>query len=454
MPYYREEYVNRSVPVFNSFNGGVTNSGTAVLDSTRLTTFRSRPRKAAYTSVELSAQSVDPYAYFLDSTSRRKYSARLKERSLLAQGGPDRGHAFELVRHIEAGPHFSPTKTALGGINPSHQDQSRIYPAVSGRLDSVHTGTPFSVAPYKETGLDAFAQLAYNRVAPTAVVFDAASFLGELREGLPRLIPDFAALRSKADFFRSLGNGYLSAEFGWKPFIRDIQNAGRALLSATELLEQQGKRVHRRYELPETNQVDASVFVGTAFVWYGNSQGLLANNYNGETSWGGGTTTDMAVAADYRKTRSSRRWFEGEFSSFFPLGFNADDFRQRLGALINFNITPSVFWELAPWSWLVDWSLHIGDTIRANEKNANDLLVMHYGYAMEETVYSTDLSWRATGSPHSRYTGVPSSAGYSAWTTYKRRIRANPYGFRVGGLGALTGNQAAILGSLGLTKAR
>jgi hypothetical protein len=123
--------------------------------------------------------------------------------------------------------------------------------------------------------------------------------------------------------------------------------------------------------------------------------------------------------------------------------------------LLNPKITPSTLWELAPWSWLVDWNLRIGDTIRANELNANDLLIMHYGYAMEHTVYTTNMSWRATGpltGTNPSFSGVPTRGGYFATTEYKRRIRANPYGFRTGGTGNLTGGQTAILGALGLTK--
>jgi hypothetical protein len=138
-----------------------------------------------------------------------------------------------------------------------------------------------------------------------------------------------------------------------------------------------------------------------------------------------------------------------------PLGFDPSDYFQKLQLLIDPKITPSTLWELAPWSWLVDWNLRIGDTIRANEINANDRLVMHYGYAMEHSVYSTKVDWRKTSDVNGgilTVSGNPSFGIHHAQTEYKRRIRANPYGFRVGGVGSLTGGQTAILGALGLTK--
>jgi hypothetical protein len=453
VPYYREQYTNRFHPVYTGVNGVAGNTGSIALESAELMSFRTRLRSDAKVSTLVSDLAADPYAYFLDSTSRRKYSDRLRERNLQPQGDPDRGHPFELKRHTLTGKLHDITRVAGTPATTYNYFGSLVYPVPSGTaLNSVHEGTLRAFAPYKETGLDAFAQQAYARTAPTSVVFDAAQFLGELREGLPRLVPSL--LRGGSGFFKNAGSDYLNIEFGWKPFIQDIQNAGKALLGATNLLAQQGKRVHRTYSLPETLQADSLSSTGNVTVTVCNPRGFAA----GDNSLGPGftaqTSATLASAYDYAKTRSSRRWFEGEFSSFYPLGFDPNDFLHRLNALVDVRITPSTLWELAPWSWLVDWSLRIEDTIRANEINANDLLIMHYGYAMEHTVYTTNISWRATSGPTgtASWSGLPRSGGYFASTEYKRRLRANPYGFRTGGTGSLTGGQTAILGALGLTK--
>jgi hypothetical protein len=112
-----------------------------------------------------------------------------------------------------------------------------------------------------------------------------------------------------------------------------------------------------------------------------------------------------------------------------------------------------VLWELAPWSWLVDWFLHLQDTIASNELAANDRLIMHYGYAFEKTVYTTELYWRRSSGSAGTWFDVPSRGKYIAETTYKTRLRANPFGFQVQPDGFLNGNQMSILGALGLTKA-
>jgi hypothetical protein len=286
------------------------------------------------------------------------------------------------------------------------------------------------------------------------VVFDAAAFLGELREGLPGIMSE-ALRRNAKNFFSGTGKDYLNLEFGWKPFIRDLQNAAKALMGATDMLAQQGQRVHRKMSLPPTERSATMAYDRTLSVVvpsFGGFATKATSLGNSSTQTSGGTGR-----ANLLKSATTTRWFEGEFSSFYPLGFDPNDYAQRLGVLLNPKITPATLWQLAPWSWLVDWNLRIGDSIEANEKASNDLLVMHYGYAMETTVYKTNVNWRLLSTPNSQYstwTGFPTWGRYKVETVYKRRLRANPYGFRAGGADALNGGQIAILGALGLTKTR
>jgi hypothetical protein len=163
----------------------------------------------------------------------------------------------------------------------------------------------------------------------------------------------------------------------------------------------------------------------------------------------------VSAAAEYQtrwaqKSFEQVRWFEGLFTSFYPLGFDPSNYFEKLNILVNTKVTPEVLWNLTPWTWLVDWTLRVGDSIRANQLRANDLLIMHYGYAMETSIYTTESSF--SNPTNSGITNFPSQMGMRVTTTRKRRIRANPYGFGIGGAGALSAPQLAILGALGLTK--
>jgi hypothetical protein len=458
MPYYKETYLNRH-SFFSLVENGVTyRPSPVVLDSTELTTFRSRPSRSAFSSQELADQQADPYAYFLDYVSKTNYQARLRERGLAADAVPDRGHAFELKRHTVNGALYTLDNHYMAGptLITDVYNNAFVGPNFPNHADllAVHAGNIYTPAPYQETGLEAFAQRAYARSAPTQVVFDAAQFLGELHEGLPKIAS--LSFQSLADFFRSLGSGYLNVQFGWLPFISDIKNAASALALATQTLSQQGERIHKRYSLPPTTRFGSvSETRSELEIFGGHSRGFIPSPSSGLAPTGTFSTyTPMGIDAMFTKTMSSERWFEGEFSFFLPLKFNPDSYLERLNVLMKTDLTPSVLWELAPWSWMIDWFLGIQDTIKANELAANDHLIMHYGYAMETVRYSSEVSWRKVSGTPLNWNGLPNHGRYFAGTTYKRRIRANPYGFQANPTVNLKGSQMAILGALGLTKAK
>jgi hypothetical protein len=413
-------------------------------------THRSRPSRSAIgTPVEIPDLTADPYAYFLEKVSRINYAARLSERGLNSEAPPDRGHPFELTRHTVHGA-LQDIGIRRNGVVTVRKN-TLLHGDIPSSLNYVHGGTVQVPAPYKETNLDNFAQGAYARAAPTAVIFDAGQFGGELREGFPQL--SGMAIKNSVDFFRSLGNGYLASEFGWKPFIRDLQNLGKALMAETESFSMSGKPVHRIRSTPDdttagtvTHEPQLTGYVGAA--------GLLTPDQQkavfGSPLMSTGSLYDIC-SQTVTKTRTVKRWFEGMFTYYLPLTFDPTDYFSKVNQLINGRLTPATLWELSPWSWLVDWDLKIGDSLKANELASDDHLIMHYGYAMEHSIYTTEVSWRLRDPLNTSYfSQFPLKGGYLVKTEYKRRIRANPYGFKVASSGGLSASQLAILGALGL----
>lgn len=467
MPFYKEYFDNESTTqVYSRTVGGVTDTPVVhplVRDDLVMTSFRARSHKNAYYSTEVSDISADPYAYFLEHGSEIKYKALLAERGIDAQGSPDRGHPLELSRYTLRGTSMNATcrRKSFGTSEEIYNFSNPVFSPTSSQLGISDTVLTKKALPTSD--ISTFAQQAYAKVAPTSVVFDAAQFLGELREGLPHIIP--SVVKSGAKLYKGIGSDYLNVEFGWKPFISDLIKMGRALAGATDLLAGNGKRVHRSYRIPETYTTYEKPW-GTTL--YTSSMKTLMGYPGGrETAFGLPLVpTTVALGPQqtkvyYLRTTTRSQWFEGEFTNFMPLGFDPTNYFHRLNQLVNIQLTPETLWELAPWSWLVDWFLKIQSTIRANQINANDLLVMHYGYAMERTtireLLCLDMSAVQRIIPNGATTwevwpGLPTTAQWVATSEYKRRIRANPYGFRTGGTTALTAGQLQILGALGLTR--
>lgn len=122
---------------------------------------------------------------------------------------------------------------------------------------------------------------------------------------------------------------------------------------------------------------------------------------------------------------------------------------KALGALP----TPSLVYELMPWSWLLDYFGNLGDIIdNMSYGTAAENLVAKYAYVMSTYKFRVDYSTTFT----LRKTIGTNSAGlrdfqcfYSNEFVNKWRVPANPFGF--GTSWDLNPGQLAILTALGIS---
>jgi hypothetical protein len=123
------------------------------------------------------------------------------------------------------------------------------------------------------------------------------------------------------------------------------------------------------------------------------------------------------------------------------------EFERRANIVLGTRLTPDVLWNLAPWSWLVDWFGNVGDVSSNATALSNDNLVMRYGYLTKKV--SVTYSYTC---PDVRSNGHKlGSVTTGLINTSLERRRATPYGFGID-LNGLSVAQWAILGALGLTK--
>ncbi len=447
MPYYQEWFINEAIT-----SRRINDDYLTMLDQKLVTSFRTRPHPKAISRRELLDITVDPYAYFLTSIERKKYLENVSSRGLSAAGVVDNGHPFESISHtIKTRPRDF--------LAPGNNWKQALFGYTGSELNGIHNGNHTQIPSFGSDTLNDFGRRAFARVAPTSVIFDAANFLGELRERLPSLVPHL--IKDQSVFFKGIGKDYLNVVFGWVPFVADIQRAALALLTATQELSNQGELKYRSFGLPpvfDTATTDAPSTLTWNMRVGGMTEGLVPIGFPIPKTVLGHPTplydAGSSTGFDTRwaqKSRERRQWFEGVFSSFYPLNFDPSSYIERANILVNTKVTPEVLWNLTPWTWLVDWQLRISDSIRSNQLRANDLLVMHYGYAMETSVYTTASTASVPTflpNPYPR----PYEVSMIARTVRKRRIRANPYGFGIGGAEALNPVQLSILGALGLTK--
>jgi len=321
---------------------------------------------------------------------------------------------------------------------------------VAGKTLGVDPSTLFRQPPTIDTSY--YGNLAIKNTRPTTPVAGLAQFLGELHEGVPRLIGteiprlmNAVLLREKAEVFRVLGGSYLNVEFGWKPFISDLTKMFNAVTQSSKILEQfekdTDKNIRRRFGFKPiiSSQItyDQPNAFGINLVGTGMS-GLFKN----------GQQNVRLVEA---KTSFQKYSFSGAYTYHLEnrkdLLAKVKHYEQLANKLLGVRLTPEVLWELTPWSWLADWYGTIGLMTGNAVAFQNDGLVLRYGYLMRESVYRTirtatvDLS---TGKQ------IAATSMYSF--TQKERVRSTPFGFG-SNPSSFTARQWAILAALGMTKA-
>jgi len=338
---------------------------------------------------------------------------------------------------------------------PKGRSQSwTVETQVSGydRTDNIYSMPVFPVNPYNlvfpppisasDEDLDAAGATAVARCKPTNSVADVATFVGEtLKDGLPHL-PGSQTWEKRTGVAKKAGHEYLNAEFGWKPLLNDVRSFATAVKHAHAVLSQferdSGKTVRRRYSFPEQKTVSDSVIATDVRPWMPVDQ-----TYWWDTASGRVTKTVETV---------TRRWFSGAFTYHLPSGSDTRSkmARYALEADKLFGIlpTPETLWELAPWSWAIDWFSNTGDVVSNLSDRAVYGLVMRYGYMMEHSIVRHTYNFEGP----SGYLGLEGFVQpISLVREVKKRRKANPFGFGLTWDG-LSPEQGLVAAALGLTR--
>jgi hypothetical protein len=316
----------------------------------------------------------------------------------------------------------------------------------SQNLLSHLTFTSANLAKLGDFGnVDSYGATGWNKFRPTRSDAGLAEFLGEIKE-VPRMLQTTA--KGFHNLWKSMGGSptgfspkavadhWLNTQFGWVPFLNELVS----FYKATQGLDKRVKQLRR-----DNNQ------------WVRRG-GTVAVSSDSETISESETShihyptlaTQHYAGPPYGShiiKRSIQRnvWFEGRYKYWIPSledgAWPAGVIARVFGALPS----PSLVWELTPWSWLIDWCSNAGDCIANMSSIMYDNLVAKYAYIMgttREEVIATSTSNLKVG---------PHTASWTASLTAKQRGGASPFGF---GLtpGEFSPRQWSILAALGLTR--
>lgn len=304
--------------------------------------------------------------------------------------------------------------------------------------------------PSSNADLDKKGAVAVSRCSPTNSVADAAVAVGEVfKDGLPKLINPFN-WESKLKLFKSLGDEFLNVQFGWLPFISDIRKTAEAARRVNRALAQferdAGRNVRRNYHFPTTRSIDVTRFAPDPY--------LPHNPYYGQQGLGWVGDIYGTEGALIRTRETVRKtWFSGAFTYHMPSGYDSRNAMDRAGLaaklVFGADLTPQTLWEMAPWSWAVDWVTNAQEVLSNLSAHSEYGQVLRYGYIMEHSMVKDTYTYEI-GPTAIKSEAIPVDPVVIVAETKIRR-KANPYGFGVTWEG-LSPIQGAILAALGISR--
>ncbi|DAD51520.1 TPA_asm: maturation protein [ssRNA phage Gephyllon.1_5] len=312
---------------------------------------------------------------------------------------------------------------------------------------------PGSVRDFDAGPVDlAYGVTAISKTAPTKQVANLEQLLVELRLDLPKY-PGLSATNLRQGNYVSRGaDEYLNMVFGWQPTVQDVLKICEVIVNTDKLVNQYmrdaGLQVRRQFEFDPKREVRQIASVGSHEI-----QIYALNPYQ---PWSGNfyrnPYSDGMGSVSLTETKYEKYWFSGAFmyylnkenSPWANMQNTAVIARKLLGTE---GLTLRLLYEIAPFSWLLDWFVNVGDLIANIDLFSRDGLVLRYGYLMRETI----LTRTYTHSGITTYGGRTGPFSMTEVFTDKRRVKATPYGFGVSP-SSFNPTQWAILAALGFTK--
>lgn len=354
----------------------------------------------------------------------------------------DNGHTFSTTKYSGWLTHAA---HKVAGWDSLYVGPILPVDTVSGGTRWIDPGAADS-AFVKRSGVAAIAATQPTNPASTFGV----GLLSTTIEGLPRIPGQIFHIGE--DFMRNLAHGHLSVNFDWLPFISDLRSSIHAMLNASRILRQyqrdSGRMVRRSFHFPEEH----------SFTKMGESFTININAPSGgsSTAWSNMVFGTGGVSKTSRYVETIRRtYFKGAYTYFLPpIKDRLDwlqEYEQKANHLLGLELTPTLLWQLAPWSWLIDWKLNVGQNLKTFSNFHTDGLVLRYGYLMVHTITNNIISVNAlkTSTSTNVWQSIDPTVVYSS--ERKERIRSTPYGFGVDPA-SFTTKQWSILGALGMTR--
>jgi hypothetical protein len=276
---------------------------------------------------------------------------------------------------------------------------------------------------------------AFSKMKPTAPTFSGLNSIYELKD-----LPGMLQQQMVKGNLKNMSNYWLALQFGWKPLLNDIRRMIDFQVESQRkmdfLLRNNGKLVRRRIVL--FDRIENEV-ITTGEAWGLMNPGFVNYFYSGTPTYRSRAFTRDSV------------WGSAAFRFWLPSSPKGIVYKSALRrALFGLTPSPSIIYNMIPWSWLVDWFSNTGYVINNLDAGVADRLAADWFYMMrkKEHVIQTELSIPL----HDMSKKPIVLHGTAEQTSFSKvRLRGSPFGWAIS-QNSLNPMQLSILGALGLSK--
>jgi hypothetical protein len=265
---------------------------------------------------------------------------------------------------------------------------------------------------------------------------------------------------------KELADQFINFQFGWAPFVKDIEDLCANILFFTErmarLAKENGQWVRRRATLVGVRDESGNTHPRVETRTINSGEGCLL--YPGSVIGGSDWTLFYSPSQAYvpphweiLEETSTISTAVGQFRYWLPefAGPNDNPYLDKLAAvqrtltLLGLRASPSNIYKAIPWSWLVDWVSGVGRSIQALQDQTLDDMIAKYISLVHHKV--TTRIFRQY-MPFNSSSGGPRFFDFTQITDVKqRKMNTSPFGFYLDA-SELNPRQLAILGALGISR--
>lgn len=391
---------------------------------------------------------IQPYD-FCESTRDEKHSR--SKSGVWNGGGP-----FLNIKARMPPPKVAAYGTRDSGTNTWFVSGMGSFPIryVGGFLNPSFPGDNFSDADYANVGkivgptfavpnLSVWGQEAWARSAPKLEKASGFTALAESRDVAPMLATSakgfaqaYETMGGKTLFPKggghprlgimapgAISDQYLNHQFGWAPFISDLDKFNKNNLNFFQYYEKlkrdNGKWKHVRRTLKDDVQ-RTLLASGTGFRC--EPAGYIMENLlcrPGQAKWEVWEEKYTLIT-----TSGEFRYYIPDQDTNYPNNYPGMSALYAWLTMQGLRISPSSVWRATPWTWLIDWQLNIGRNLDRVTERLYDGVVSKYLYVMGHTVRNIVL-----------YQTIPFNSG-DVLATFRRTVEikqrmasGSPFGF-------------------------